>query len=101
MLGVRFLDADFIAIKPPILDVTGYLIPFSCTVNFIGGHGGKAARNQLFGWCWIGVRDPPVGGTFRFENLGMPPLTKTCPKMVLSDKGGSLCVKEVFAKKFF
>src|SRR5262249_36306442 len=31
----------------------------------------------------------------------MPPLTKTCPKMVLSDKGGSLCVKDVFAKKFF
>ena len=44
--------------------------------------------------------DPPVGGTFHFENLVMPPLTKTCPKMVLSHKGGSLCVKDVFAKKF-
>ena len=31
----------------------------------------------------------------------MPPLTKTCPKMVLSHKGGSLCVKDVFVKKFF
>src|SRR6516164_3723943 len=31
----------------------------------------------------------------------MAPLTKTCPKMVLSHKGGSLCVKDVFAKKFF
>src|SRR5262249_3383878 len=31
----------------------------------------------------------------------MPTLTKTCPKMVLSDKGGSLCVKDVFAKKYF
>src|SRR5262249_54461982 len=30
----------------------------------------------------------------------MPPLTKTCPKMVPSHKGGSLCVKDVFAKKF-
>src|SRR5262249_6773532 len=30
----------------------------------------------------------------------MPPLLKTCPKMVLSHKGGSLCVKDVFAKKF-
>src|SRR5215831_7859253 len=30
----------------------------------------------------------------------MPPLTKTCPKMVLSHKGGCLCVKDVFAKKF-
>ena len=39
-----------------------------------------------------GALDPPVGGTFHFENLIMPPLTKTCPKMVLSDKGGSLCV---------
>jgi hypothetical protein len=48
-----------------------------------------------------GALDPPVGGTFHFENLVMPPLPKTCPKMVLSDKGGSLCVKDVFAKKFF
>src|SRR5262249_30267189 len=48
-----------------------------------------------------GALDPPVGGTFHFENLVMPPLTKACPKMVLSHKGGSLCVKDVFAKKFF
>src|SRR5262245_21401943 len=31
----------------------------------------------------------------------MLPLTKACPKMVLSHKGGSICVKDVFAKKFF
>src|SRR6516165_6156602 len=31
----------------------------------------------------------------------MPPLTKSCPKMVLSHKGGSLCVRDAFAKKFF
>ena len=48
-----------------------------------------------------GALGPPVGGTFHFENLIMPPLPKTCPKMVLSHKGGSLCVKDVFAKKFF
>jgi len=30
----------------------------------------------------------------------MAPLTKTCPKRVLSHKGGSLCVKDVFAKRF-
>ena len=30
----------------------------------------------------------------------MPPLTKTCPKMFRPYKGGSLCVKDVFAKKF-
>jgi len=47
-----------------------------------------------------GALDPPVGGTFHFENLIMPPLPKTYPKMVLSDKGGSLCVKDVFAKNF-
>src|SRR6516165_1177418 len=46
-------------------------------------------------------RAPRVGGTFHFEILFMAPLTKTCPKMVLSHKGGSLCVKDVFAKKFF
>src|SRR6516225_4176097 len=44
--------------------------------------------------------DPPVGGTFHFENLVMPPLTKTCPKMVLPIKGVAFCVKDVFAKKF-
>src|SRR5215831_5679567 len=48
-----------------------------------------------------GALAPPVGGTFHFEILFMAPLTKTCPKMVLSHKGGSLCVKDVFAKKFF
>jgi hypothetical protein len=31
----------------------------------------------------------------------MAPLTKICPKMVLSHKGGSLCVKDVFVKKNF
>jgi hypothetical protein len=31
----------------------------------------------------------------------MPPLPKTCPKMVLPIKGGSLCVKDAFAKKIF
>jgi hypothetical protein len=30
----------------------------------------------------------------------MPPLTKTCPKMVLPIKGVAFCVKDVFAKKF-
>src|SRR4029077_15748933 len=30
----------------------------------------------------------------------MPPLPKTCPKMVPSHKGGSFSVKDVFAKKF-
>jgi hypothetical protein len=30
----------------------------------------------------------------------MPPLTKTCPKMVLPIRG-SLCVKDVFAKNFW
>jgi hypothetical protein len=44
---------------------------------------------QLTNVCY-GPLDPPVGGTFHFENLVIPPLTKTCPKMVLSHKGGSL-----------
>jgi hypothetical protein len=30
----------------------------------------------------------------------MAPLPKTCPKTVLPQKGGSLCLKGVFAKKF-
>jgi hypothetical protein len=30
----------------------------------------------------------------------MPPLTKTCPKMVLSHKGGRLSVKAVLQKNF-
>src|SRR5215831_14081764 len=48
-----------------------------------------------------GALGPPVGGTFHFENLLMPPLPNTCPKMVPSDRGGSLCVKDAFAKKIF
>src|SRR5215471_19120077 len=47
-----------------------------------------------------GALAPPVGGTFHFEILFMAPLTKTCPKMVLSHKGGSLCVKTFLQKKF-
>jgi hypothetical protein len=47
-----------------------------------------------------GALDPPGRGTFHFENLIMPPLTKTCPKMVLSHKGRSLYVKDTFEKKF-
>jgi hypothetical protein len=30
---------------------------------------------------------PPVGGTFLLEISVMPPLPKTCPKMVPSHKG--------------
>src|SRR5262249_32687442 len=63
--------------------------------------GNKWSRPPACVPCGPRPLDPPVGGTFHFENLIMPPLTKTCPKMVLSDKGGSLCVKDVFAKKFF
>jgi hypothetical protein len=31
----------------------------------------------------------------------MAPLTKTCPKMILSHKGGSLCVKTFLQKNFW
>jgi hypothetical protein len=31
--------------------------------------------------------DPPIGGTFLLEISVMPPLPKTCPKMVPSHKG--------------
>src|SRR6516165_6854568 len=44
---------------------------------------------------------PRVGGTFYFEMLVPAPLPKTCPKMVLSHKGGSLCVKTFLQKKFW
>src|SRR5215813_2140676 len=63
--------------------------------------GNKWSRPPACAPCGPRPLDPPVGGTFHFENLIMPPLTKTCPKMVLSDKGGSLCVKDFFAKKNF
>jgi len=49
---------------------------------------------------FVTARLTPGGGTFHFENLVMPPLTKTCQKMVLPHKGGTLCVKDAFAKKF-
>src|SRR5262245_51809871 len=63
--------------------------------------GNKWSRPPACAPCGPRPLDPPGRGTFHFENLLMPPLTKTCPKMVLSHKGGSLCVKDVFAKKFF
>jgi hypothetical protein len=45
---------------------------------------------------------PPVGGTFHFKILVMPPLSrKPIQKRFLSQKGGSLSVKGVFAKNFF
>jgi len=44
--------------------------------------------------------DPPVGGTFHFEISVMPPLTKTCPKMVLPLEGGSFLTEAIFEKKF-
>src|SRR5262249_17203037 len=64
-----------------------------------GGRGGGTSREGQPHFV-LPPNLPPVGGTFHFENLIMPPLTKTCPKMVLSHKGGCLCVKDVFAKKF-
>ena len=66
--------------------------------NFV--HARRLRSNDEWSPVCYGALDPPVGGTFHFENLIMPPLTKTCPKMVLSDKGGSLCVKDAFEKKF-
>ena len=42
----------------------------------------------------------PVGGTFHFEISVMPPLTKTCPKMVLPKKGVAFLTEGVFEKKF-
>ena len=64
-------------------------------------HAPQVRSNDKWSPVCYGALDPPVGGTFHFENLIMPPLTKTWPKMVLSHKGGSLCAKDVFAKKFF
>jgi hypothetical protein len=46
-------------------------------------------------------RCAPGRGTFHFEISVMPPLTKTCPKMVLPIKGGSLSVKAVCKKIFW
>src|SRR5262245_3571586 len=51
-------------------------------------------------WRLLRRASPPGRGTFHFENLIMPPLPKTCPKMVLPHKGDSLWVKDVFEKKF-
>ena len=48
--------------------------------------GGEALRTKG-GAQQYDSPDPWVGGTFHFETLIMPPLTKTCPKMVLSIKG--------------
>src|SRR5262249_43314624 len=51
----------------------------------------KGASNEpATGAAMTSSRSPTVR-VLHFENLVMPSLTKTCPKMVLSHKGGSLC----------
>ena len=37
---------------------------------------------ELYGHVSCRALDPPVGGTFLLEISVMPPLPKTCPKMV-------------------
>src|SRR5215470_11037305 len=51
------------------------------------GRGKREIQKLLPPTVCYGALDLPVGGTFHFKNLVMPPLTKTCPKMVLSHKG--------------
>src|SRR5215831_18334145 len=53
-------------------------------------HARRLRSNDEWSPVCYGALDPPGRGTFHSENLIMPPLTKTCPKMVLSHKGGSL-----------
>ena len=63
----------------------------------------KGERPQALGQSLqksFATRWAPVGGTFVLGISLMPPLPKTCPKMVLSHKGGSLCVKDGFEKRF-
>src|SRR6516165_2848413 len=134
MLGVRFLDVDFMRINlacapPTVWDKHIYCtvnrdaerptgsaratLPETCcgddgrpstTVSFIGPtpafQRGQAHQREGLGRhdavvsrrsehepaACCGALAPPVGGTFHFENLIMPPLTKTCPKMVLPIK---------------
>src|SRR5262252_3383912 len=72
MVGVRFLDLDFIAIKLPSLRLTGYLILFYCIVrentSGVMQDGGPGQR----WWCeprGPGVRDAPRwGGRAKIEN---------------------------------
>src|SRR5262249_23547341 len=47
----------------------------------------RGAANDEWSPVCYGALDPPVGGTFHFENSIMPPLTKACPKIVPSNKG--------------
>src|SRR5215469_13910289 len=64
----------------------------------------KGERPQALGQSLqksFATRWAPVGGTFVLWISLMPPLTKTCPKMVLSIKGVAFLTEDVFAKKFF
>src|SRR6516162_7865144 len=101
--GPHILAASVVApLDCQVYDSARATLPETCC----GDDGRPSNDRQLhrsnagfsIGLLW---RAPRVGGTFHFEILFMAPLTKTCPKMVLSHKGGSLCVKDVFAKKFF
>ena len=64
-------------------------------------HAPQVRSNDKWSPVCYGALDPPVGGTFHFENLIMPPLTKTCPKMVSApQKGVAFLTETVFEKKF-
>jgi hypothetical protein len=50
--------------------------------------------------CVRSVAIPPVGGLLDSENCSCPLRQKPVQKWFCPIKGGSLCVKDVFAKKF-
>ena len=63
----------------------------------------RAARPTSFCLAAEPLYGPPVGGTFHFEISLMPPLPKTCPKMVFPPpkRGVAFLTKDVFEKKIF
>src|SRR6516225_3138142 len=117
MLGVRFFDIDFmrenLACASLLYRLYAFVAQSKRTMSGQHCHPrrpGRSARPRPVWQRKIGEPNrapilqrawPPVGGTFYFEMLVPAPLPKTCPKMVLSHKGGSRCVKNVFKKKFF
>ena len=64
-------------------------------------HARRLRSNDEWSPVCYGALDPPGRGTFHSENLIMPPSDKNLSKNGSAHKGGSLCVKDVFAKKFF
>jgi hypothetical protein len=88
MLGVRFLDVDFMRINFACPYPTIYLIRLFCTV-VKGGAAACTVTNLIFVLSSNVYVGPPVGGTFWFQIFIQAPSLEIWRKTISGAEGGS------------